>query len=185
MEKNEIVILALIVVVIALLVVMASMAAEKNAPKHYTMLTFESNSTLTEGDLLEIKLENTNKTGLANQTVNVTMVKNSNSTDHQYILTDDNGTGTLRMDNGSGTYNITISYGGNDEYRQCNSTKTIMIKEKVVKSQSKSSSNATNRTSPQGKYGFWTSLGNYIDEKSDSLGNYIDDKSRSFNSQIP
>ena len=72
MDKNKMIILALIVVIAALLVGMA-FTMMPNMGKQDTKLKFKSNSTLKEGDSLKIKLTDANGTAIANQTVNITI----------------------------------------------------------------------------------------------------------------
>ena len=130
MEKNKMIILALIVVIAALLVGMAAMMMP-NMGKQDTKLKFKSNSTLTEGDSLKVKLTDANGTAIANQTVNIIITNKNKSTDHS-VVTNEKGVGTLKMDKDSGKYNVTVSYGGNDKYKGCNVTKKITIEEKVA-----------------------------------------------------
>ena len=130
MDKNKMIILALIVVIAALLVGMAAMMMP-NMGKQDTKLKFKSNSTLTEGDSLKVKLTDANGTAIANQTVNIIITNKNKSTDHS-VVTNAKGVGTLKMDNDAGKYNVTVSYGGNDKYNGCNVTKKITIEEKVA-----------------------------------------------------
>lgn len=130
MDKNKMIILALIVVIAALLVGMAAMMMP-NMGKQDTKLKFKSNSTLTEGDSLKVKLTDANGTAIANQTVNIIITNKNKSTDHS-VVTNEKGVGTLKMDKDSGKYNVTVSYGGNDKYKGCNVTKKITIEEKAV-----------------------------------------------------
>ena len=138
MEKNKMIILALIVVIAALLVGMAAIMMP-NMGKQDTKLKFKSNSTLTEGDSLKVKLTDANGTAIANQTVNIIITNKNKSTDHS-VVTNEKGVGTLKLDKNSGKYNVTVSYGGNDKYKGCNVTKKITIEEKVAEAQVTSSS---------------------------------------------
>ena len=131
MDKNKIIILALIVVIAALLVGIAAMKMP-NMGKQDTKLKFKSNSTLAEGDSLKIKLTDANGTAIANQTVNVTIKDKKGTGDSHSVVTNDKGVVTLKLDNDAGKYNVTITYGGNDKYNGCNATKKITIQEKVV-----------------------------------------------------
>ena len=49
-----------------------------NMGKQDTKLKFKSNSTLTEGDSLKVKLTDGNGSAIANQTVNVIITNNQN-----------------------------------------------------------------------------------------------------------
>lgn len=138
MEKNEIIILALIVVIIALLVGLAAMMMP-NFTKQDTQLIFKSSSALNEGDSLKVMLTDVDGSTLAGQTVNVTIINKDNSKDYHSVETNENGIGKLKLDKDAGNYTVIISYGGNDKYNGCNATKKISIGEKVEES---SSSNA-------------------------------------------
>ncbi len=134
MEKNQIIIIALIVVIVALLVGMAAMLMP-NMSKQDTQLKFKSNSTLTEGDSLKIKLTDANGTAIANQTVNVTITDKNNASDNHSVVTNEKGVGTLKLDKNAGEYTVTVIYNGNDKYNACNATKKITVEEEVVETE--------------------------------------------------
>ena len=159
MEKNKMIILALIVVIAALLVGMAAMMMP-NMGKQDTKLKFKSNSTLTEGDSLKVKLTDANGTAMANQTVNIIITNKNKSTDHS-VVTNEKGVGTLKMDKDAGKYNVTVSYGGNDKYKGCNVTKKIIIEEKVAEAQVTSSSSSGSSDNDPGAYYSRQSLKTY------------------------
>ena len=142
-----IIIVALIAIIVALLVGIFAMMP--NMSKQDTKLTFESNATLTEGDSIKIKLTDANGTAIANQTVNVTITDKNNTSDYHSVVTDGDGVGKLKLDKNSGKYNVTISYGGNDNFTGCNATQklTIKEKEKVVEAQTSSSSSSSSASS--------------------------------------
>ena len=140
MERDKLIIIALIVIIAALLVCVATMIP--NTTKQDTNLTFKSNATLTEGDSLKIMLTDVNGTAIVNQTVNVTITDENQTNDYQSVVTDEKGIGTFKLDKYPGEYNVTISYGGNDNYTGCNSTKKITIEEKPQQTVSESSSSS-------------------------------------------
>lgn len=131
MEKNRIIIIALIVIIVALLVGLAAMMVP-NMGKQDSKLTFKGNSTLVQGDSLKIKLTDANGTAIANQTVNVTITNKDGTVDYHSVVTNAKGVGTLKVDKDAGKYDVTIMYGGNDNYNGCNATKKITIEEKVA-----------------------------------------------------
>ena len=100
--------------------------------KQDTKLTFESNSTLTEGDSLEIKLTNDNGRAIENQIVNVTITDKDGSSDYQSVGTNDYGVGYIIILKDPAKYDVTISYAGNDKYAGCNATKEITVEGNVV-----------------------------------------------------
>ena len=130
MDKNKIIILALIVFIAALLV--GVFVIMPNMGKQDTKLTLKNNVTLTQGDSLKIKLTNLKENSIANQTVNITITDKDNHTDHHSLVTDFKGTVILKMDKNPGKYEMTISYGGNEKYNGDNITKVITIKSNGV-----------------------------------------------------
>ena len=173
MDKNKIIILALIVVIAALLVGMA-FTMMPNMTKQDTKLKFKSNSTLTKGDSLKIKLTDANGTAIANQTVNVTIKDKDKSNSYYSVVTNEKGVGTLKLDKSTGKYDVTITYGGNDKYNGCNATKKITIKEKVAEAQSTSSSSSSSSTeTPRyttDEHGTYDNVNNvYIDKQAKGL----------------
>ena len=110
-NKNNIMIVALIVIIAVLLVGIVAMMPNMN--KQDTKLKFKSNSTLTEGDSLKIKLTDVNGTAIANQTVNITITDKDNSSDYHSVVTNANGVGKLKLDKSAGEYTVFINYGGN------------------------------------------------------------------------
>ena len=160
MDKNKMIILALIIVIAALLVGMAAMMMP-NMGKQDTKLKFKSNSTLTKGDSLKIKLTDANGTAIANQTVNVTIKDKDGVSDYHSVETNKNGVGTLKMDKDVGKYNVTIIYGGNNKYNGCNVTKKITVEEKVAEAQVTSSSSGGSSDNDSGAYYSRQSLKTY------------------------
>ncbi|WP_405283134.1 Ig-like domain-containing protein [Methanobrevibacter sp.] len=148
MDKNKIIILALIVVIAVLLVGMAAMMMS-NMGKQDTKLKFKSNSTMEEGGSLKVKLTDANGTAIANQTVNVTITDKDKSNSYYSVVTNEKGVGTLKLDKSTGKYDVTIVYGGNDKYNGCNATKKLTIKEKVAEAEpaTQSTSSASTSTS--------------------------------------
>ena len=130
MDKNNIIILALIVIIVALLVGVVSVMF--NVTKEDTVLVFKSDSVLTEGDSITFKLTDANGNAIAGQTVNVTITDKDNSNSYYSIVTNEKGAGTLKLDKKVGSYVVTITYGGNDKYSGSNSTQKITVEEKEV-----------------------------------------------------
>lgn len=144
-QKEKIIIAALVVFIIALLV--GIFVAMPNFTKHDTDLTFESKSTIDEGDSIKIKLTDVNGTAIAGQTINITITNKDNSKDYHSVVTDDKGVGKLKLDKKAGKYSVDITYNGNDKYKGCNLTKNIKIEEKVVEAQTSSSSSSSSTPS--------------------------------------
>lgn len=145
MDKQKIIILALVVIVVILLVAVFSMMP--GFTKQNTEITFKNNSTLTKGDSLNITLTDANGTALADQTVNITIADGNNTENYHSAVTDENGTASLKLDNGAGNYTVTVSYAGDEKYNGCNSTEEITIEEEVVETQTSSSSSVSSSSS--------------------------------------
>ena len=131
MEKNKIIIIALIVVIVALLVGIAA-TTMPSVDKKDTNVTYKGKSKITEGDTINLKLTDVNGTPLANQTVNVTITDKDKSSSYYSVVTNAKGIAKLKSDKSAGDYTVFISYGGNESYNACNFTKKIVIEEEVV-----------------------------------------------------
>lgn len=145
MDKNKMIIIALIIVIIALLVGMFTIMPHIN--KKDTNLTFISNSTLNEGDSIKIKLTDSNGNLLVNQTVSVTIIGSNNANSSYSIVTNETGFGDLKLDKIAGEYNVIVEYGGSNNYAGCSNAQKLTIKEKVAEVESTSSSSNTGSNS--------------------------------------
>ena len=133
MNRNRIIILALIAVVAVLLVGLVAMTA--NTTKEDAKLTFKSNSTLARGDSIEVALTGANGTALANQTVNVTLTDSNMTSDYHSVVTNNEGIATLKVDKDGGNYTVTVSFAGDGKYNGCNATQKITVEDAVEESQ--------------------------------------------------
>lgn len=139
MEKNQIIIIALIVIIAALLVGIVMMP---NIAKKDTNLSFKSKSTLNEGDSLKIMLTDVNGNPVAGQNVNITITDKDNSKSYYSVVTDNNGEGKLKLDKTKGKYDVSISYSGNNKFKECDATKKITINAKEAKTTTTTQSSA-------------------------------------------
>lgn len=128
MERDKIIIIALIAIIAILLV--SIIAIMPNIMKKDTQVTINSNSTLNEGDSIKIRLIDENGVAIANQNVNIS-INNGTVTDYHSITTDNQGIGKLELDKKAGSYDVRVIYSGNDNYKGCNATKMIKIEEVV------------------------------------------------------
>lgn len=142
MEKNQIIILALIVIIAALLVSMVALMVP-NFTKKDTSLKFKGNSTINEGGSVQIKLTDADGNPISGEQVNVTVTNKDKSSDYHSVETNDQGVGKIQLDKDAGKYTVTVTYSGNDKYKGCNATKKITIEEKVEEASSSSSSSST------------------------------------------
>ena len=153
MEKNKLIIIALVVIIIALVV--GIFAFMPNMNKQDTKLTFVNNSTIYEWDSIEIQLTDKNGTPLVNQTVNVTITEGNKSNDYQSVISNGDGIGTIKLNKSAGSYDLTVSYRGNDKYNACNATQKITIKEKVVEESANQNNKVSTSSSNNEDNGYW------------------------------
>ena len=141
-NKNIIVILIVIIVILA-----AAIGFTVLNPMHAkqpTKIKVTSNKTLYEGGDLSVKLTDLNKTPLSKQNVNIT-VKDSKGkvVANKTVKTNDKGNAKLDLNLKKGKYDVTVIYGGNENYTGNNTTQKLTIKEKVAQAQPTSSQSSS------------------------------------------
>ncbi|WP_458403516.1 hypothetical protein [Methanobrevibacter sp.] len=129
MEKNRIIIIALLVVIIALLVGMIAMMP--NFSKENSKITIKSNDTIAEGDSIQVKLTDANNTPIANETINVTISDNGGEVDHKSVKTNKKGVAKVKIDEDEGTYTLNCSFDGNDNFTKNATVQKIEVKKAV------------------------------------------------------
>ncbi|MEE0943407.1 MAG: carboxypeptidase-like regulatory domain-containing protein [Methanobrevibacter sp.] len=179
MESKNIIII-LIVIIVILAAAIGFMVLKPMHAKEPTKIKVDSNKTLYEGDNLSVKLTDLNKTPLSKQNVNIT-VKDSKGkvVTNKTVKTNSKGKAKLDLNLKKGKYNVSVSYGGNENYTGNNTTQKLMVKEKekVAESQPTHSTDTyIERTEgnlkygyKDGRYGFWTPSGNFIEDKSRAI----------------
>ena len=179
MESKNIIII-LIVIIVILAAAIGFMVLKPMHAKEPTKIKVDSNKTIYEGDNLSVKLTDLNKTPLSKQKVNIT-VKDSKGkvVTNKTVKTNSKGKAKLDLNLKKGKYNVSVSYGGNENYTGNNTTQKLMVKEKekVAESQPTHSTDTyIERTEgnlkygyKDGRYGFWTPSGNFIEDKSRAI----------------
>ena len=179
MESKNIIII-LIVIIVILAAAIGFMVLKPMHAKEPTKIKVDSNKTLYEGDNLSVKLTDLNKTPLSKQKVNIT-VKDSKGkvVTNKTVKTNSKGKAKLDLNLKKGKYDVSVSYGGNENYTGNNTTQKLMVKEKekVAESQPTHSTDTyIERTEgnlkygyKDGRYGFWTPSGNFIEDKSRAI----------------
>ncbi|WP_296884013.1 carboxypeptidase-like regulatory domain-containing protein [uncultured Methanobrevibacter sp.] len=142
MEREQIIVVALIVIVVALLVGVVAMMMP-NMMKQNSIIKFKGGDTIKEGDSLKVVLTDANGAALANQKVKVTITDKNKTKDYHSVETNENGVGTIKLDKGEGKYSVTVKYEGNDKYNACNETKKITIEKKEEQATQESSSSSS------------------------------------------
>ncbi len=182
-DKKIIIILVAVIAVLA--VAVGVMFMQQNAPEP-TMVKITSDKSQYEGGELSISLTDLNKTGIGKEIVNVTVTNSKGKVVvDDVVKTNSKGKAKLELDLKKGKYTVNVTYGGNENYTGNNTTQKLTIKEKeVVQTQSSSSSSSSASSSDtyvereedgfkygykDGRYGFWTPSGNFIEDKSRAL----------------
>ena len=131
--ENKNIIIILVAVIIVLAAILGVMFLHQTSAKEPTKIKITSNKTLTEGDSLSIKLTDLNKTPISKEVVNITVTNSKGKVVVDNVVkTDSKGKAKLDLDLKKGKYNVTVSYGGNENYTGNNTTQKLTIKEKEV-----------------------------------------------------
>ena len=151
--KNKNIIIMLVVIIVVLAAIIGFAVLNPMYAKEPTKIKITSNKTLTEGDSFSLQLTDLNKTALSKQKVNIS-VKNSKG---KVVLNKTVKTNDFECDIPSavwskGKYNVTVSYGGNENYTANNTTQNLTIKEKVAEAQITSSSSNGASSEPSDWY---------------------------------
>lgn len=177
-DKNIIMVLVIVIVILAAVIGIAILHPFDS--KEPSKIKITSNKTLTEGESLSVKLTDLNKTAIPKQNVNITVTNAKGKVvADKVVKTDSKGKAKMDLKLKKGKYNVNVTYGGNENYTGNNTTQKLTIKEeeKVVASQPTSSSDTYVERSDgtltygykDGRYGFWTPSGNFIEDKSRAL----------------
>jgi hypothetical protein len=141
MEKNKLIMFGVLAVVI--LLVFGTFAMTSAQAKEDCKLVIKSNSTLSQGNYIKVKLSALNNTPISNQTINITITDENKTSEHFSVVTNENGEGKLKLDQDEGKYNVTCNYGGNEKYAANSTSKKIKIENKVEETQTESTSSSS------------------------------------------
>ncbi len=143
MESKNIIIILLVIIVILAAAIGFTVLNPMHA-KEPTKIKVTSNKTLSEGDDLSVKLTDLNKTPLSKQNVNIT-VKDSKGkvVANKTVKTNDKGNAKMDLNLKKGKYDVSVTYGGNENYTGNNTTQKLTIKEKVAQAQPTSSQSSS------------------------------------------
>ena len=133
MDKNKMIIIALLMIIVAISAgIFASMY---NLNRDDANLSFESNSTVSEGDYIKILLSGADGNPLASQTVNITITDESQSNSYYSVVTNDYGIGMLRLDKNPGNYTVKSKFNGNDNFNGAEAFQNLTVKKKVAEAE--------------------------------------------------
>ena len=163
-NKNIIIILIVIIVILAAAIGFTMFNARHG--KEPTKVKITSDKEQYEGGELSIQLTDLNKTPISKQVVNITITNGKGKVVvDDVVKTNSKGKAKLDLDLKKGKYNVTVTYGGNENYTGNNTTQKLTIKEEVVKAEPASSSTTSNTQVVIGEDGYYALIdgnGNFI-----------------------
>ena len=165
MENKNIIIILLVIIIILAVAIGFAFLNPTNA-KEPTKIKITSDKEQYEGGELSIQLTDLNKTPISKQVVNITITNGKGKVVvDDVVKTNSKGKAKLDLDLKKGKYNVTVTYGGNENYTGNNTTQKLTIKEKVVKAEPASSSTTSNTQVVMGEDGYYALIdgnGNFI-----------------------
>ncbi len=179
--ENKNIIIILIAIIIVLSVIVGAMFLQSINVKEPTIIKITSGNEQFEGGEVSIQLTDLNQTPIQNEIVKITISNKKGELNvNDTVKTDSKGKAKLDLDLKKGEYIVNVDYGGNKNYSGNNATQELTIKEEVVESQPSSSSASSDTYVERregnlvygykdGRYGFWTPSGNFIEDKSRAL----------------
>ena len=143
MENKNIIIPLLLIIIILVATLGFSMFNIMHGKKP-TKIEITSNKVQNEGGKLSIELTDLNKTPLSKEIVNITITNTEGKVVvDDVVKTNSKGKANLNLDLKKGNYNVTVSYGGNENYSGNNTTQELTIKDIIIEAKnSVSSSNS-------------------------------------------
>ena len=149
MENKNIIIILIVIIVILAAAIGFAMFNPMHA-KEPTKIKITSDKEQYEGGELSITLTDLNKTPLSKEVVNITITNSKGKVVvDDVVKTNSKGKAKLDLDLKKGKYNVTVTYGGNENYTGNNTTQKLTIKEEVVETASVSSTNSNNDEWPE------------------------------------
>ena len=165
MENKNIIIILIVIIVILAAAIGFTMFNPMHA-KEPTKIKITSDKEQYEGGELSIQLTDLNKTPISKEVVNITITNSKGKVVvDDVVKTNSKGKAKLDLDLKKGKYNVTVTYGGNENYTGNNTTQKLTIKEEVVKAEPASSSTTSNTQVVMGEDGYYALIdgnGNFI-----------------------
>ena len=165
MENKNIIIILIVIIVILAAAIGFAMFNPMHA-KEPTKIKITSDKEQYEDGELSITLTDLNKTPLSKEVVNITITNSKGKVVvDDVVKTNSKGKAKLDLDLKKGKYNVTVTYGGNENYTGNNTTQKLTIKEEVVKAEPASSSTTSNTQVVMGEDGYYALIdgnGNFI-----------------------
>ena len=152
MENKNLIIVVLVIIVI-LAAAIGITVLHPFDTKEPSKVKITSNKTLIEGSALTFKLTDLNKTPISDEIVNITVTDSKGKVVFDNVVkTDSKGKAKVDLDLKKGKYNVTVSFGGNNNYTSSNDTQKLTVKEKNVESEPASQSNQAQSSSNDDNY---------------------------------
>ena len=143
MENKNIIIILIVIIVILAAAIGFAMFNPMHA-KEPTKIKITSDKEQYGGGELSVQLTDFNKTPLSKEVVNITVTNSKgNVVVDEVVKTNDKGKAKLNLDLKKGKYNVSVSYGGNENYTGNNTTQKLTIKEAVAEVKSSESSSSS------------------------------------------
>lgn len=165
MENKNIIIILIVIIVVLAAAIGFTMFNPMHA-KEPTKVKITSDKEQYEGGELSIQLTDLNKTPISKEVVNITITNSKGKVVvDDVVKTNSKGKAKLDLDLKKGKYNVTVTYGGNENYTGNNTTQKLTIKEEVVKAEPASSSTTSNTQVVMGEDGYYALIdgnGNFI-----------------------
>ena len=135
MENKNIIIILLVIIVI-LAAVIGFILFNQTVEKEPTKIKITSDKEQYEGGELSIKLTDLNGTAISKEIVNVTITNSKGKVVvDDVVKTSSKGKAKLALDLKKGKYTVNVTYSGNENYTESNTTQKLTIKEEVVETQ--------------------------------------------------
>ena len=132
MENKNIIIILIVIIVILAAAIGFTMFNPMHA-KEPTKIKITSDKEQNEGGELSIQLTDLNKTPISKEVVNITVTNSKGKVVvDDVVKTDSKGKAKLDLDLKKGKYNVTVSYGGNENYTGNTTTQKLTIKEEKI-----------------------------------------------------
>ena len=127
--NNKIIIGVLLVIIVALAI---GIIFSFNQSKESTVLSIVSNSTVYEGDSIEVKLTDLNNTSLSGKMINISVVNNNSTVISVSNITDNEGCVKLKLNCTEGNYTVNCSFVGDENYTSNSTSENLIVKKEVV-----------------------------------------------------
>ncbi|MEE1128535.1 MAG: hypothetical protein UHW99_00970 [Methanobrevibacter sp.] len=151
MENRNIIIILVVIIVVLAAAIGFTMFNPMHA-KEPTKIKITSDKEQYEGGELSIQLTDLNKTPLSKEVVNITITNGKGKVVFDNVeKTDSKGKAKIDLDLKKGKYNVTVSYGGNENYTGNTTTQKLTIKEeeKVTQTEDVSAANSLDKYKTQ------------------------------------